>query len=83
MSQSELHQQISHLTASLSQLTTADGATRRLLTDLQAQADRLISGADLSVADRLEELAVRFENDHPAAGTALRQAIDALAKAGI
>jgi len=36
-----------------------------------------------AVTERLEALAVRFENEHPAAGNALRQAIDALAKAGV
>jgi len=36
-----------------------------------------------SVLEQLERLAVRFENDHPAAGTAIRETINALAKAGI
>ncbi|HTE40877.1 MAG TPA: DUF4404 family protein [Steroidobacteraceae bacterium] len=83
MSSIELQQQLSTLTASLAQLNTADSATRPLLTNLQTEVGRLLSESEPSVTDRLEAMAIRFENDHPAAGTALRQAIDALAKAGI
>jgi hypothetical protein len=35
------------------------------------------------VSSRLDDLVVRFESDHPALAGALRQLIDALAKAGI
>ncbi|MET0533111.1 MAG: DUF4404 family protein [Steroidobacter sp.] len=38
---------------------------------------------DLPLTERLEGLAVRFEADHPAVGRAVRELIDALAKAGI
>lgn len=41
------------------------------------------SSQDESVVDHLEAIAVRFENEHPAVGTAIREAINVLAKAGI
>lgn len=42
-----------------------------------------LGNEDQPLTDRLEELAVRFEAEHPAVGNAVRQLIDALAKAGI
>jgi UDP-N-acetylglucosamine 2-epimerase len=36
-----------------------------------------------SLPERLEELAVQFEADHPSVSAALRGVIDALAKAGL
>jgi hypothetical protein len=61
-----------------------DVATRRALVSLQRDIEKLLHDqGEVSLTERLEQLAVRFENDHPAAGTALRQAIDALAKAGM
>lgn len=84
MSDTDLHRQIIAMTDALSGVTAVDRSTRALLSELKTQVARLTDyHGDGSVTDRLEELAVRFENDHPAAGTALRQAIDALVKAGI
>jgi hypothetical protein len=36
-----------------------------------------------SLTDRLDEVAVQFEAEHPELGTAIRRVVDALAKAGI
>jgi septal ring factor EnvC (AmiA/AmiB activator) len=84
MSNQPLNQQIRALTAALQQTSSADAETRSVLTGLAAEIARLAEHhADASVTDRLEQLAVRFEADHPAVGTALRQAIDSLSKAGI
>jgi hypothetical protein len=84
MSNQPLGQQIRALTAALSQTTSADPETRAQLHDLQREILRVSEHhSEASVTQRLEELAVRFEADHPAVGTALRRAIDALSKAGI
>jgi hypothetical protein len=49
--------------------------------------ERALGGAaprrEESHAPRLEELAVQFEAEHPTLARALRQLMDALAKAGI
>ena len=46
--------------------------------------ENLLFGADEPLPDeRLEELVVRYEADHPGVAGAMRQLIDALAKAGI
>ena len=80
--QRQIAAQVAALTASLAQAKAVDQPTRAQLAGLQKEIVRLCE-SDVSVTHRLEELAVRFESDHPAAGTALRQAIDALAKVGI
>jgi hypothetical protein len=62
---------------------------RELLISMLADITRLLgqSGDDTSanqtLIDRLDELAVHFEAEHPSLGTALRRVLDALGKAGI
>ncbi|MBM0103619.1 DUF4404 family protein [Steroidobacter sp. S1-65] len=65
-----------------------DSATRDALMLLLNDLTRLLGAASLDnedhpLTERLEQLAVSFEAEHPAVGTAVRQLIDALAKAGI
>lgn len=65
-----------------------DSGTRDSLMLLLNDLTRLLGAASLDnddhpLTDRLEQLAVNFEAEHPAVGTAVRQLIDALAKAGI
>lgn len=62
--------------------------TRELLILLLNDLTRLLDTSrldseDQPLTERLEELAVRFEAEHPAVGNAVRQLIDALSKAGI
>jgi len=84
MNKLELERQIQALRAALAQPTALDADTAAQLLALSADIARVTEAhGDVSVTDRLEELAVRFESDHPAAGNAIRQAIDALVKAGI
>jgi len=83
MNNQTLKDQIRVLTSALSQTTTIDSESRELLRDLQQQIIRIADHHESPITDRLEEMAVRFEADHPAVGTALRRAIDALSKAGI
>jgi hypothetical protein len=55
-----------------------------LLEDLTRLLDQpSLNDEDEPLTERLEQLAVRFEADHPSVGNAVRQLIDALAKAGI
>ena len=65
-----------------------DAGTRESLMLLLNDLTRLLGAASLDndehpLTERLEQLAVNFEAEHPAVGTAVRQLIDALAKAGI
>jgi predicted component of type VI protein secretion system len=73
----------------LSASGSVDEEARELLATVMRDIERsLASGAPAASAGRaslprLESLAVRFEAVHPALAQALREAIDALGKAGI
>ncbi len=84
-----------HLAALLEQLHHAlararsvDEESRRLLGTVMSDIDRVLrqparEPQEAPVSNRLEGLAVHFEAEHPAVAGAMRQLIDALAKAGI
>ncbi len=76
--------QVQALREALGQTQQPDSKTREALRSLHHDIEVFLEKHDdRTLAERLEKLAVRFETDHPAVGTALRQAIDALAKAGM
>jgi Domain of unknown function (DUF4404) len=85
----DLQRQIAALHASLERLDRdrVDARTRSSLMLLLGDLTRLLGHSsmpeDQPIAERLEGLAVQFEAEHPAVGVAVRQLIDALAKAGI
>jgi hypothetical protein len=84
-----LREQLAALHSHLGKTTSVDAESRAMLATLLNDINRLLqqTGASAverqSLAGRLDELTVRFEADHPALGTALRQVVDTLAKAGI
>lgn len=89
MASAELHELLKRLHDELGRATTLDDESRRLvgvvvddLRRVDAQRPPPTGGADAS-AGGLEELAVRFEADHPGMASALRQVADVLGKAGI
>jgi len=72
----------------LSRIDSVDPQARTLLITLLSDITRLLensaSSADQhNLAERLDELAVHFEAEHPSLGSALRRVVDALGKAGI
>jgi hypothetical protein len=86
----DIQQHILTLHTRLEQLDrdALDSRTRDSLMLLLNDLTRLLGAASLDnedhpLTERLEQLAVGFEAEHPAVGTAVRQLIDALAKAGI
>ena len=86
----DIQQHIATLHERLARLDRAsvDARTRELLLQLLGDLTRLLGSPSLDdedqpLTERLETLAVRFEAEHPAVGHAVRQLIDALAKAGI
>lgn len=86
---SALHQRLEALHAELAGTTAVDADSRQALIALLGDITRLLdkSGTpdtdDTPVGERLEALALGFEAKHPALGTAIRQVVDALGKAGI
>ncbi len=83
----DLRERIESLHGELSQLGAVDAQSRTLLITLLADITRLLEksgeGEDHSLVERLDELAVQFEAEHPSLGNALRRVVDALSKAGI
>ncbi|HLS82883.1 MAG TPA: DUF4404 family protein [Steroidobacter sp.] len=86
----ELRDQLATLHAELARARSVDPQSRELLITLLNDITRLLGGGaaeqtqgDRSPRERLGEFAVQFEAEHPALGTALRQVVDTLAKAGI
>jgi hypothetical protein len=85
----ELKDQLAALHVELARTRSADDPElRRQLIVVLGDITRLLgkpatAGEHNSLIEQLDALAVRFEAEHPALGTALRQVVDALAKAGI
>lgn len=86
----DIQQHILALHDKLDRLDSAslEPRTRELLIVLLNDLTRLLGAPSLDdedrpLTERLEGLAVRFEAEHPAVGEAVRQLLDALAKAGI
>lgn len=85
----ELREQLVRLNSELRRTTTVDHEMRELLVELLGETTRVLHQTSRSPAEqqslteKLDELAVRFEAEHPALGTTVRQIVDALAKAGI
>jgi hypothetical protein len=86
MSRENLRDLLSELHARLGNAQTLDADSRELLTTVSHDIEKALARAD-NAADspkqRVEELAVEFEAEHPALADVLRQLVDALAKAGI
>lgn len=88
---SDLREQLTSLHSELARTTSVDPSARELLIDILGDITRLLGeSGDLRsddgerpINERLDAVAVQFEAEHPALGTAIRRVVDALAKAGI
>jgi hypothetical protein len=86
VSNDSLHSLLRRLHEELGKAGPVDEETRRMLDVVAGDiAGKAAAGpaAQSRHAPALEQLAVRFETDHPALAAATRQVMDALAKAGI
>ncbi len=88
MDRERLRALLKSLHGELSDARSVDDESRRLLGTVMSDIDRVLQQpggrADTARVSRgLEALVVRFEADHPSIAGAMRQLIDALAKAGI
>ena len=85
----ELNDRLAVLHAELGRLRSIDDPElRQRLIELLGDITRLLgkpatAGEQHSLIEQLDALAVQFEAEHPALGNAIRQVVDALAKAGI
>ena len=87
-----LQQSLSQLHDVLLRTPRVDDSSKRLLRDVLADIERLLSPgaaatptapAPAQSQSRLEALAVEFEADHPSLSASLREFIDLLARAGL
>lgn len=85
MRQESLRELLSRVHERLSHARSIDPESRKLLETLMKDIERALGGHrhPESPVHRLEELAVRFEAEHPALAGVMRQLGDALGKAGI
>jgi hypothetical protein len=85
MSSQELRALLAELHARLKTARSLDAESRGLLTTVARDIEQALTNDDAgSVApEPVEELAVRFEADHPSLAGVLRQIMDTLGKAGI
>lgn len=85
----DLRHRIESLHLELSAVESVDDDGRRQLLTLLGDITRLLEKSasgeadERGLAERLDELAVHFEAEHPSLGAALRRVVDALGKAGI
>lgn len=85
----ELKDRLAGLHAELGRTRAVDDPElRQRLIELLGDITRLLgkpasAGEQHSLVEQLDALAVQFEAEHPALGSAIRQVVDALAKAGI
>ena len=86
---SDLRQTLHSLHAELATTQPVDPELRALLITVLGDITKLLEqpgmrdADDAPLANRLENVAVKFEAEHPALGNAIRQVVDTLAKAGI
>jgi hypothetical protein len=86
MNSEDLHRTLERLRSELRRAPSLDEESRRLLQDLARDAERLPRNptpATHSWGERIEELAVRFEAEHPTLGASLRELMELLGKAGL
>lgn len=87
MTQEPLRSLLHRLHEELGKAGPVDDETRRMLdvvaADIAGKSADTAAAGESRHAPALEQLAVRFETDHPALAAAARQVVDALAKAGI
>ena len=85
MPEAALKQQLEQLHQALSASPELDAETRQLLDRIADDITALdVAAADTGdLSDLIQEQAIRFDQEHPALSTALRQIIDTLGRIGV
>jgi hypothetical protein len=90
MDKKPLHDLLAKLHAEMTEALRDDPKSRESLSGTMQDISRLIetpaasaSGADESLPDRLERIAVQFEADHPTLAASARRLVDLLGEVGI
>jgi hypothetical protein len=85
MSDEDLRDLLAQLHARLGRTKSLDSESRQLLTTVAHDIEAALKTGTTpkTTLEPIEELAMRFEADHPAVADVLRQIVDTLGKAGI
>ncbi len=90
MDHSNLRDHLAKLRAALGDAPQADPSSKQSLSDAMQDINRLIdrtggpaAASDETLPDRLEQIAVQFEADHPTLAASARRLVDLLNEVGI
>lgn len=86
MDPEKLRDSLAKLHQELERAPAVDAESRKILLKLMADIERIVGKGPATPGahrNRLEDLEVKFEADHPALAATLREFIDLLAKAGL
>lgn len=83
MPKQELKQQLEQLHATLAANPRLDADSKALLQKIAADISALKPEQQADLSDRVQEQAVRFEQEHPTLATVLRQIVDTLGRIGV
>lgn len=83
MSQNELKQQLKTLHETLKQHPQLDDDSQALLQRIADDIDAAEAGDNEELSERIQEQAVRFEQEHPTLAEVLREIVDTLGRIGI
>lgn len=83
MAGQELKQQLQQLHATLAEHPQLDNESQALLQRIAADIDELQPEQQADLSERVQEQAVRFEQEHPTLAGVLRQIVDTLGRMGV
>ncbi len=83
MPQNELKQQLQVLHDTLKQHPQLDDDSQALLQSIAADIDEVEAANAADLSERVQEQAVRFEQEHPTLAEVLRQIVDTLGRIGV
>lgn len=83
MAEQQLKQQLQQLHATLAEHPQLDSESQALLQRIAADIDELQPDQQTDLSERVQEQAVRFEQEHPTLAGVLRQIVDTLGRMGV
>ncbi|PHS66165.1 MAG: chromosome partitioning protein ParA [Thalassobium sp.] len=83
MPQQDLRQQLQQLHETLQQNPQLDDGSLELLHSIARDIDAMENSDAADIGERVQEQAIRFEQEHPTLSGILRQIVDTLGRIGV
>ncbi|MCD8523396.1 MAG: DUF4404 family protein [Saccharospirillaceae bacterium] len=83
MPQQDLKQQLQQLHETLQQNPQLDDGSLKLLQSIARDIDAMENSDAADIGERVQEQAIRFEQEHPTIAGVLRQIVDTLGRIGV